>query len=143
MVTFLPIKLLKIENDGFHLLTEVLINGRKALVIVDTGASRSAFDRERIRKFVKQKKFRRNAQLASGIGTNTMRSHMITFRTLALGKIILKNYVAVLLDLSHVNKAYARLKISSVDGIIGSDLLKKHKAVVDYGKKTLRVSGRH
>jgi hypothetical protein len=43
----------------------------------------------------------------------------------------------VLFDLTHVNEALVSHKAKKVHGIIGADLLKKGKAVIDYKNKVL------
>ena len=43
----------------------------------------------------------------------------------------------VLFDLKHVNEALVNHKAEKVHGIIGADILKKGKAVIDYKNKAL------
>ena len=52
MITKIPIQILPIEEDGFHLMTTVKINGKKANLIIDTGASRTIFDETLIKNFL-------------------------------------------------------------------------------------------
>lgn len=138
MKVTIPIKLVKLD-DGYHIFIPVMINCKKATLIIDTGASRSAFDKERIKKFVDQNAFVRNEKLASGIGTNSMKSHITMLHNIRFGRIEVKNYVAVLLDFSHVVTAYRQMGVGPVDGILGSDILKKYKSIIDYGKKKLML----
>ena len=140
MITTIPLKLLSIDNDGYHLLASLKINNKKALVIIDTGASRSVFDKERIKRFVQKRSKKIKDKLSTGLGTNTMQSHQITFRSISIGKLKLKDYVTVLLDLSHVNNSYRQLGMNEIDGVIGSDILQKHHAVIDYKKAILKLS---
>lgn len=44
MITTIPLQILPIENDGFHLMIVVKINRKNANLIIDTGASRTVFD---------------------------------------------------------------------------------------------------
>jgi hypothetical protein len=46
-----------------------------------------------------------------------------------------KKLKIVLFDLVHVNEALLAHKANPVDGIIGADILKKGKAIIDYNKK--------
>ena len=49
-----------------------------------------------------------------------------------------KNRVAlVLFNLTHVNEGLISHNANPVDGIIGADILKKGKAIIDYDKKYL------
>ena len=140
MKTKLPVRVLKIDEDGFHLAVTISINGKKANVIVDTGASRTVFDKERIKRFVKTPSKKLKGKLSSGLGTNSMESHHLSIKKLGLGKININDYSTVLLDLSHVNNSYRQLGIKEVEGVLGSDILRKFKAVIDYHKKCLRLS---
>ena len=48
-----------------------------------------------------------------------------------------KNMSFILFDLSHVKKAIATIDPTIVHGIIGADYLKKHSAVLDYGRNCM------
>ena len=140
MITKIPVKILPIEEDGFHLQLKVYINNRVANVLIDTGASKTVFDKNRITSFVKDTEFQSNERLSTGLGTNTMASQTTELKKLKIGEIIIENYKTVLLDLGHVNHSYQLLGLKQIDGVIGSDLLKKFKAVIDYDKAFLKLS---
>ncbi len=129
--------MLSIDEDGFHLSATININGTKANVIIDTGASRTVFDKTRIKTYVKTRSKKIKDKLSSGLGTNTMQSSEITIAALYIGKLKIKNYHSVLLDLSHVNNSYKTIGLKPIDGVLGSDILNKHRAIIDYSKKTL------
>ena len=135
----IPIKLLKLE-DGFHLLVNARVNGRVARLLIDTGASQTVFDKERSAKFLSADKFEDHDKLSTGLGTGTMKSHRAVIDRISVGRIEIKKYLAVVIDLSHVNVAYGQLKQKPIDGVLGSDILKKGRAVIDYGKMTLRLN---
>jgi len=50
------------------------------------------------------------------------------------------DYEAVLLDLSHVNKSYEQIGLKQIEGVLGSDILLKYNAIIDYPKKELRLT---
>ena len=54
-----------------------------------------------------------------------------------IGKWSNNKVVLVLFNLTHVNTALTEHNSKPVDGIIGADILKKAKAVIDYQKKYL------
>ena len=56
MKTVLKLKVIHIEN-GAHLIANVKINGKKAILVVDTGASTTVFDTKAIKKYLKEKFF--------------------------------------------------------------------------------------
>lgn len=133
----LKIKLLNIENDGYHLSIKGKINGKVANLLIDTGASRTVFDLNRIDKFINKKDLKKNDQLSTGLGTSSMVSHVSEIKKLDLGGLIIANYDAIFIDLSHVNKSYENIKLKPIDGVIGSDILLQFKAVVNYDKMEL------
>ena len=46
--TSIAIQMLSIEDDGLHLLVESEVNGKSCRLLIDTGASRTVFDQNRI-----------------------------------------------------------------------------------------------
>ena len=66
--------------------------------------------------------------------SNTMISKKNKFK---IGKWVKKNVSIVLFDMSFINKTLNEHGIESVSGIIGSDLLKKGKAIIDYSDNKL------
>ncbi len=139
MITRIPLQILDIGGEGYHLMIKMLINGKVAQVIVDTGASKTVFDKTAIEKFVKHKKFDKHEHLSSGLGTNTMTSQTTNLKKIKIGDVVIENYTTVLLDLSHVNNSYTQIGLNPVHGVLGSDILLKYGAIIDYEKKILKL----
>ena len=139
-----PLLILQIENDGMHLLMKTKINNKIAKLIVDTGASRTVLDKNRIHRFVKHKNFEKQEAISAGLGTANMESHVVEIKKLEIGhpgnKLKLENLKLVILDLSHVNNSYAQIGMKEIDGVLGGDILMKYKAVIDYGKERIIFS---
>ena len=74
---------------------------------------------------------------AAGAGATDMHTQLSKKNTLQLGKWSRKNVSLILFDLTHVNTALTAHDATPVDGIIGADVLKRGKAVIDYEKKCL------
>jgi predicted aspartyl protease len=139
MTVKLPIQLLKLE-DGYHLLVSIRVNRKGARLLIDTGASKTVFDKTRSTQYFSKSAFEKHDKLSTGLGTSTMKSHLAVIESIFLGKIEVRGYKTVVIDLSHVNTAYAQLKQKPIDGVLGSDILKKYNAVIDFGKKKLILS---
>lgn len=137
--THIAIQIVTIENDGIHLMIKAYINRKKALLIVDSGASKTVFDIDRIKRLTGKQAIRRNDKRSTGVGTDNIISHETTISSFRLGKLIITDYKTVLIDLSHVNKSYAILGLPTVDGVLGSDILYLYKGVIDYHKKILEL----
>lgn len=114
------------------------VNKKVANVIIDTGASKTVFDKTRIEKYVTEKTFEKHDSLSSGLGTNTMQSEQVFIKKIKIGELEIKNYKTILLDLSHVNKSYEQIGLKPVDGVLGSDILLMYNAIIDYEKKVLK-----
>ncbi len=145
MVTNIPLQLLPIENDGFHLMVEVEINGKKANLVVDTGASRTVFDEIEIQNYLNEDEgeFHENERLSTGLGTDSMKSQAFELKSLNLGEFEIKDYTALVLDLTHVKQSYENLGLPKIQGVLGSDLLKEYHAVIYYQKKLLKLYKRN
>jgi len=137
MKTTLPITIFPIEDDGYHLKITLIINGKPANMIVDTGASRTVFDEARVVNFVDEDCIEVQDCLSTGLGTNSMKSKQVVLDEIQLGEITIIDYNAAVLDLTHVNQSYERLELEPIDGVLGSDILNDYKTVIDYDKKEL------
>ncbi len=137
--SIIDLEVLTIEDDGSHLICKAKINGKNARILIDTGASRSVFDQERIRLFVNEKSFIQNEKLSTGLGTNSMPTSSVTLKSFKIGELKIDDFLAILLDLQHVNVTYGTLGHEAIDGVLGNDILLKHKAVIDYNKKILKL----
>jgi hypothetical protein len=139
MISTIPFKILNIDGEGFHLMIKIKINNKVSNLIIDTGASKTVFDKHRIKNFVSEKKFDTHDKLSSGLGTNSMESQLVTLKKIKIGEVEILNYHTILLDLSHVNQSYEQIGLKPVDGVLGSDVLLKYNAVIDYEKKILKL----
>lgn len=135
----IDLKLIRIDKNGCHLSLSGKINGRKANLIIDTGASQTVFDKNRIGLFLGHEEFEKVHSLSSGLGTSSMESHLVKVPGLMIGDLEIKNEKMVLLDLSHVNQSYEMMNKKPIDGVIGGDILKKYRAVIDYPRKKLTL----
>lgn len=140
MKTTIPFKLLSLDGEGYHLMIKAYVNKKVANLIIDTGASKTVFDKKRVQKFVSESKIDAHEKLSSGLGTSNMESHVVVLKTFKIGEIEMKEYQTVLLDLSHVNQSYEQIGLKPVEGVLGSDVLLRYNAVIDYEKKLLRLS---
>ncbi|HEY4798058.1 MAG TPA: retropepsin-like aspartic protease [Bacteroidia bacterium] len=139
MKIIIPIKVLKLQ-DGVHLLVQLRVNGKTASLVLDTGASHTVFDRTQIKKFIQEENFESHDNLSVGLGTNDMKSHLIVLDNIQIGKLEIRKKKSVVIDLSHLNIAYEKMNKKPVDGVLGSDILQKYRAVIDYGKRVVVLS---
>ena len=135
----LPINIISIEGDGFHLIAEGRINGKAARFVVDTGASRTVFDKDKILNYINNPEFSEKEGISAGIGGTDISSFIFDIEELSIGELKIKDYQAVAMDLSNVNDSYALINLPPIDGVLGGDILVKYKAVISYRLKKIRL----
>jgi len=139
MLCKITFEFVAIEADGVHIILQAQINRKPCRLLIDTGASRTVFDQNRIATFVDNPELKENEQPSTGLGTNDMKSHIITLESLEIGDLHLKNYMSVVIDMVHINQSFETFGLQSIDGVLGGDILSKYKAEIDYRKKELRL----
>jgi len=140
-ISIIPIDIVQIDEDGYHLMISAKIGRKKIRLLIDTGASKSVFDKTRLDGILgnKDNEYETLEQLSTGLGTNSMESQTTCLKSFKIGDIKIKNLDVVVLDLNHVNESYAMIGEKGIDGVIGSDLLKKYDAVIYYKEKKLKL----
>ena len=108
------------------------INGISGRFILDTGASNTCIGLDKIEFFNLISK--ESEVKAAGAGATNMETLISTKNNIEIGKWNKSKQKIVLFDLTHVNEALTTHKALPVDGIIGADVLKKAKAIIDYKK---------
>ena len=131
-----PLTLINLQDDGFHLLVEIVVFGERQFAVVDTGASRSVFDKGLMEKNIKELSESEETQAATIFSTSTTLLGIIP--QLKIGGLTLKSYPSVALDLQGVNDTYLQLGHPAIAAIIGGDILMQYHAKIDYQKKLLR-----
>ena len=135
-----PLQLLDIEGDGFHIMVKGTIHGKGARFLIDTGASRSVFDPKTITAFIDDLKFEKKEGLTAGVGSSDLESSTFIIDHLSIGDLEITDYEGVALDLDNIHQMYQKIHLPHIDGIIGGDVLKKYKAVINYRSKKLRLT---
>lgn len=130
---YVKIKMKLLKTNHFQI--KATINGIKGDFILDTGASNSCIGSETITDF--NLKIEASEIKVAGAGAIDMQSQLSKKNTLKIGKWKHEKVTLVLFNLIHVNTALTNHNINSIDGIIGADVLKKGKAIIDYHKKYL------
>lgn len=139
MVT-VPLTLLTLQDNGFHLLVDVVVFNKTFKTVLDTGASKTVFDKSGIQKLLGEDvELQYTELLSTGLGTTSMQSFILKLPDLQIGDWHLKNYDVAVLDLSAINYAYEQLEIEPVLGVIGGDILNDYGGVIDYSKMSLKL----
>lgn len=137
VICIIPIRTILIPPNGVHIAVSAFINGQLANVLVDTGASQTVMDRNRMNLFSNETEFETTGQLSKGLGTDGMEGHHFIITQFILGDLLLAELAVTLLDLSHVNSSYEQLDLCPIDMVLGGDILHKYASVIDYGRMRL------
>lgn len=118
--------------NSMHLCVKAKVNGVKGLFLLDTGASNSCLDVQKVKKFsIKSKKSKIKAV---GAGNSEINTEFSKKNVVMIGKSKFGKTPLVLLDLTHVNGALEQMNSGKVHGVIGADILKNGKAIIDYSR---------
>ena len=132
---FRRIALKKLKTGHYHL--SLKINNKRGDFILDTGASTSCIGFENIAHFILESE---DSDIkAAGAGAIDMETKIAKGNRVNIGGVEYANIDLILFDLSHVNNALAQVEEKRVHGILGADLLKRMRAVIDYGRNCLYI----
>lgn len=118
-----------------HLEIVAKINAVEGRFILDTGASSTCVGLDCIQHF--QLSTQESEIKASGAGASNMLTQISKKNSIEISDWKRKKIKIVLFDLTHVNTALTRHDALPVHGIIGADILRKSKAIIDYQKKAI------
>lgn len=129
-----------------HLLVRAEINGKPAVLLVDTGAPLSAVAIDRAAHYG-MNPVSAKSKIPSRLNINGAFNAMSVARTVRLGALNLVDEAMVLIDFSYLRQSSRGRSERESDGILGTDILSPLMAVLDYDRMLLvlkidpRVSG--
>ena len=135
----LPLQLVELEDQNYHILIETEFqNGEKGKWAIDTGASKTVFD-------VNQKQYYQLSEQAdleiksAGLSEAQIDTMAGAIFKLKMGDLELENWPVAIIDMQYVNKLYSQFTNEVIFGLLGSDFLVQHKAVIDFKTMELRL----
>jgi hypothetical protein len=139
----IPLQTVILDQFGCHLLLSLKINGLKANALLDTGASRTIINVNRVAHYINEPELKPFDKLFTGVGTEQIKTSSITLPSLELKHIKLHHFEVVAIDMKPVNHSYAVYDLPRLDMVVGGDLLLMLGARIDYVSKTLIISEKH
>lgn len=138
-MTVLPIKIICLNNESFHIMVEIMFNKKHiGNLVVDTGASKTIIDQNFAQQFVYDIEDL-DTEDSSGINGQIQGAKTGTIAQINFGDMQITDYKCLMLDLSHINSIYEKMGKPKIAGLIGSDFLIKHGAIINYKKQTLTI----
>lgn len=127
----IPLKLINLQDDGFHLLVEVVVFKEKHFAVLDTGASRTVFDKSLIEKHLSES-IKVSDEINAATLFTTTTTIQATIPELKIGRLKIPIYETVAFDLQSVSDTYQQFGHPPIGCIVGGDILMKHQAIIDY-----------
>ncbi len=128
----IPLEVVDLNGNGFHVLINVVLFKKPFKLVLDTGASKTAFDKTLLLELVHESEFVNSGHLTTGLGTNNMESFLTTIANFYIGKFHIPKIEVAVLDLSAINIAYEKLNVGPVLGVLGGDVLAGYDAIINY-----------
>ncbi len=150
----IPIEVITLEDDSYHLLVACRINDSQNFLVIDTGASKTVLDANFVTDYTvaaDEQKIK-----SQGVGDEQFVTQMVEVDKIEIGLAVNKlededyqsfadckesveinHFKCALIDLSALNTMYKRYCNRTICGLLGSDFLLKYAAIIDYQRKTL------
>lgn len=132
-----PLEIVELEDNSYHIITTVLIGSIEGDFIIDTGASVTVIDRNT--PFSHEAIADVPEINSGGVSGRIEEVKLVNLPTFQIGDYIIEDLHAAIIDLDYVNTLYEKQLNRRVAGLLGSDFLVKFKAVIDYENKRLQL----
>jgi predicted aspartyl protease len=129
------------QNAAGHLLVPVIVNDVESLFILDTGAGATVVDSQQAEKLQVVLLIDSTEFTGAGAGGQGLEVIPSKNNRVAIGEHVLKDFPLSVMSLEHVRQAFVQLGIhEDFSGVIGVDILKPGKAIIDYSTMTLYLA---
>lgn len=131
--------IVSIQGDGFHVFFYGKINDTSVRLLIDTGASKTVLDKAFVNT-LKDTATHINDTPATGLGGSGIETEVANIAKFEIDNLILESIDMAVIDLSHVNQMYESIGIENINGVLGGDILMNYNAVIQYKKRSLKLS---
>jgi predicted aspartyl protease len=123
------------ESEGYNLYVDGKVNGKKARLMVDTGAFATLLHSQ----FVLGMKIptRKTKFVSSGINLSPSRVHVATITRLSVGSMDMQSHRVGVINLERLIYSSSPQASPPVAGLLGSEMLRRYHAIIDFGTKSL------
>lgn len=135
----IKLEIKELQPESYHVFLNVLVNNKRIRMLLDTGASKTVIDKTFVETKLRSIKVESSKNPTSSLHATVQTSDIMTAKTIVIGTTKIEDYLITVLDLSHVNDTYKSVKCKPIQGILGSDILVDKSAVIDYGKKLMKL----
>lgn len=136
----LPIEIIELESSNYHVLvSSKMIDGTIDNWVIDTGASKSVFDKN-LADFIAFTEEGAEELHAANMSEEPLKTSLGILKPLYFGKLKVENMKVALFDMNQINELYENVADIKICGLLGSDFLLRYNAVIDYKRKVLKLS---
>ena len=122
-------------SDGFNLYVDGSVNGKKAKLMVDTGAFTTLLHSRFVRRM--QIPTRDTPFSSSGVNLKQRGVHMATISRFSIGSMDMRDKDVGVINLEGLIHGGLLDASPPVAGLLGSEILRRHHGIIDFGTKTL------
>lgn len=119
-----------------HHLVQATVNGTSGSFVLDTGANATVVDREHAPTFGLAEGSTGLRGVVGGLAGGAS-AHQVPIESLRIGSVDVRQGRIVTADLGQLLQTLGRFTGTTVYGLVGQDVLKEHRAIVDVAKPML------
>src|ERR1035437_5659940 len=135
----IPLQIVELEQENYHVVIEGRFDDQTlSYWIIDTGASKSVLDMNLEAYYETMESDDQEDYQSAGINQGMLETTVGKMSNLSFGELELTGQKVALIDLNHVNDIYGKYTSRRIAGLLGGDILMKHKCMIDYGRKIIR-----
>ena len=135
----IPIEIVKLEDESFHMIVRAEIDGIKGDMIIDTGASVTVIDKA---AFPDKNSDENRGKIQSGSVSGQINDvHLIKTAYIKIGKYKIKNPQLASIDMNYVNDMYNQHLKRKVIGLLGCDFCVRYGVTIDF--RNIEISIHH
>jgi len=134
-----PFEIIELEKNSYHLLIKCQINNTQSgELVIDTGASKTVFDQNFVEVYSVLP--REDSEIQSrGLGEGGIDTEIVRIDNFRLGELVIDDFTCALINLNNINEMYHQYCQRRICGLLGSDFLLNHRAIINYESEILQL----
>lgn len=135
----IPLQIVELEQENYHLVIEGRFEDQTpSCWIIDTGASKTVLDMNLEAYYETMDPDDQEDYQSAGINQGMLETTVGKMSNLSFGELEITGQKVALIDLNHVNDIYGKYTSNRIAGLLGGDILMKHKCLIDYDSRIIR-----